>query len=125
MNKLLLIILVALSHVAIAGDGHYLKETCLEAEKLWSGKPGDKSKGMYCTGLIKGIVISMTITANSTDNKDVRKLGICNEENPGTFITIEQAIASVLKYIYANPEKLNEQDFVLIMQALQKSYPCK
>jgi hypothetical protein len=125
MNKLLLIILVALSHAANAGDGHYLKETCLEAEKLWTAKPSDQVKGMYCTGLIKGIVVTMTWTANSTDNKNVRKFGICNEQNPGHFITIEQAIASVLKYIYANPEELNEPDYLLIMRALLTNYPCK
>lgn len=125
MNKVLLIFLLALSGVANAGDGNYLKETCLEAEKLWSGKAGDQSKGNYCIGLVKGIVTTMTMTANSTDAKTASRLGICKADKSGTFVTTEQALASVLKFIYANPDKLSEQDFILTMQALKKSYPCK
>ena len=125
MNKLLLIFLLALSGATNAGDGNHLKETCLEAEKLWSGKAGDQSKGNYCIGLVKGIVITMTITANSTDPKTARKVGICKADNSGSFITIDQALASVLKFVYANPDILNEQDYSITMQALKKSYPCK
>jgi len=125
MNKLLLIFLLALSGVANAGDGNHLKETCIEAEKLWSGKAGDQSKGNYCIGLVKGIVTTMTITANSTDPKTARKIGICKADNSGSFITIDQALASVLKFVYANPDMLNEQDYSLTIQALKKSFPCK
>ncbi|WP_156684084.1 Rap1a/Tai family immunity protein [Vibrio sp. UCD-FRSSP16_10] len=109
---------------AYAGDGHSLKKSCIEAERLWSGKIGDKEQGFYCVGLLKGVVSVMTITANSSDKETANHLGMCNKEKPQHFITTEKSIETVLKYLYSNPDKLNQQDFSIAMQAMQKGFPC-
>ncbi|MDO6766069.1 Rap1a/Tai family immunity protein [Agarivorans sp. 1_MG-2023] len=124
MKFLLTIVLCIFISNSYAGDGHSLKESCVEAEKLWSGKLGDKEKGMYCIGLLKGIVSVMTITANSSNKETANHLGMCNSAKPQHFISTEQSITTVLKFLYTNPDKLEQQDFVIALKAMKKDYPC-
>ncbi len=124
MKYIITIVLCMFVSSVYAGDGNYLKDTCIEAEKLWSGERGDKAEGAYCIGLLKGISSVLVINANSSANKAKKRFGICNKEKPQHFITIEKSIGAVLKFLYSNPDKLNQQDFNLVMQALKKEFPC-
>jgi len=124
MRKVLIAYLVFSFQIAFAGDGISLLDSCEEAKNLWAGKPGDKVKGMYCTGLINGIVSTMIITANSSDKKTAHEFGICNPTKKGHFIPTEQAILVVHKFLDSHLNRLQEQDFVLAITALRDSFPC-
>ncbi|ENM3768013.1 hypothetical protein V9R55_003567 [Vibrio cholerae] len=125
MKKLVLVFLILFSTNAASGDGRYLLENCREAQKLWNGALGDKSKGMYCIGMLNGLVAAMVITANSTDSQTAKLIGVCLSDGSGRFIPTGEAINSVVKFLTDNPGRLDEPDFALAMKSLQAEYPCK
>jgi len=124
MRLYLIILIFLLPNVVMAGTGLNLVSDCEQAEKLWAGKAGIKEKGVSCSSLIKGVLVTMVMTANSSDKETAYRMGLCNPINHGKFIPLEQAILVVNKYLRDNPKELQKQDFVLVMVALKESFSC-
>ena len=119
MKKYILIFIMLFSHNAFARDGTSLLESCGQARVIWSGAAGNKEEAMYCFGMLNGIVATLVISANSSNN-----FGICDKNNTGKFIPLGDAIKVVHNFLENNTNRLMEPDAVLAIHALRQSYPC-
>lgn len=126
-RMLLLLILLAIPYSVVhAGDGSSLLINCKSAVKLLSGNVGNERDhhGLnYCAGLVNGVMATMVIDGNSPSD-EARKFGICHPTDKGQFLSIDQSIRVVLKYLEEHPEKLHEPDAVLVITALKTAFPC-
>lgn len=104
---------------AAMADGNVLLHHCQSALQDLDGndKNGpDYSEG-YCTGVISGVMALQGLT-----NPSLPKTQTCM---PKPAIQVGQAARIVVKYMTENPDKLNLDDGVLVLIALQRAYPCK
>lgn len=109
----------ALASGAAMADGNALLHHCQSALPDLDGndKNGpDYSEG-YCTGVINSVMALQGLT-----NPSLPKTQTCM---PKPAIQVGQAARIVVKYMTENPDKLNLDDGVLVLIALQRAYPCK
>ena len=82
------------------------------------GKKGSSYGAGYCMGVIAGVVGLRSVT-NPTFPSEYQTC--LPTPSPPTI----QAARIAVKFLRDNPEKLNLDDGVLMLMALQRAFPCK
>jgi hypothetical protein len=103
MTKFVVAILLALTMPASAADttsANYYLPGC-------KGPPGQWDQGL-CAGFVAGVVYAAAPN-------------LCVPQ----AVTNSQAVAVVIKYIEARPERMHEQFGDLVFEALTAAWPCK
>lgn len=73
------------------------------------------------SGIEYGLGIGYGIGTHPKDpNIDFSIINLC----PPSNISVKQFALVITKYLYGNPEKLDEPNAVLILNALKQNYPC-
>lgn len=124
---MLLLTLMIFNNSVVYADGNSLIRSCSSAVKLLNGLPGieEEHVGMaFCVGFVRGVSETMVINGNSLSPSKIQRIGICNPDKRSYPIPSDQGVRVVLKYLENHPEKLGEDDIVLVIRALQKAFPC-
>lgn len=101
-------------------DGNKLLEFCQSTVRYvdTKGVEGDTFSTGYCLGVITGVTSLRGLT-----NPGLPKNAQTCPPSPPPSAT--QVARISVKYMTENPERLNLDDGVLILLALQRAYPCK
>jgi hypothetical protein len=120
-SAILLVTAMCLCSVASAqdADGNLLLKHCNVAIRFVDAPTSVTSQeaesGMYCMGLVRGIVDTVMLFKNRV--------------SPGrpcltTEIKTSQAVRIVVKYLNDHPEQLHHDDSLLVVVALKTAFPC-
>ena len=132
MKRLLLLFVfftTSFSSSAFTQDGNKLLFGCSQVVKYLDGvKKSLDSDASYCMGLLKGFMHATTIGhgiySNDRPNYKVEgskdKRGICLPQS----VTISQSSRIIVKWLKDHPNKLHEDETILIFLALYQSFPC-
>lgn len=101
-------------------DGNQLMSDCQSAIRLFEtdGKEGNAFRAGNCIGVINGVTSLRGITNPALP----QQAQTCLPTPPPPNI---QAARVAVKYLQENPEKLNLDDGILMLFALQRAFPCK
>jgi hypothetical protein len=83
--------------------------------------PTQKTEGIFCMLFIKGIRSTNNLYRLAFERNHVDTAPFFCEPLDATNQQIAMVVA---KYLDANPEKLHERDYLLVVLALQDAYPC-
>lgn len=100
-------------------NGNELLQACQSAVRYIDsdGKDGDAYKAGYCFGVINGVSSLQGLTNQSLPKQARTCL-------PAQEVSVLQAARIAVKFMTANPEKLNLDDGAVVLLALQRAYPC-
>lgn len=115
------VILVAVMGCGQAiADGNELLKHCQSAIRYLDsdGKDGSAFSTGYCLGVINGVTSLRGLTNPSLPKQSQTCL-------PIQQVAVSQAARISVKFMTQNPEKLNADDGILVLAALQHAYPCK
>jgi Rap1a immunity proteins len=127
-SAILLVTAMCLCSVASAqdADGNLLLKHCNVAIRFVDAPTSVTSQeaesGMYCMGLVRGIVDTVMLWQESDK-------AFKNRVSPGrpcltTEIKTSQAVRIVVKYLNDHPEQLHHDDSLLVVVALKTAFPC-
>ncbi|WP_457266240.1 Rap1a/Tai family immunity protein [Pseudomonas sp. P5_C3] len=107
------------SGVAMA-DGNQLLSGCQSVVKFYetNGKEGDAFGAGTCIGVIQGVTSLRGITNPALSKQAQTCMPTPSPPNI-------QAARIAVKYLQENPEKLNMDEGILMLFALQRAFPCK
>lgn len=109
-----------LASVGTMADGNQLLSDCQSAIQLIenNGKEGNAFRAGTCIGVITGVTSLRGITNPALP----KQAQTCFPTPAPPNI---QAARIAVKYLQENPEKLNLDDGILMLFALQRAFPCK
>lgn len=117
-------VVVALVGLMVSGiamaDGNDLLKHCQSAIRYLDsdGKDGSGYSTGYCLGVINGVTSLRGLTNPSLPKQSQTCL-------PLQQVSVLQAARISVKFMTEYPEKLNADDGILVLAALQRAYPCK
>ncbi|VVP04723.1 hypothetical protein PS900_03028 [Pseudomonas fluorescens] len=115
---------VALAGLMASGsamaDGNQLLSDCQSAVKLFetNGKEGNAFGAGTCIGIINGVT---SLRGMTNPALPVEAQTCLPTPSPPNI----QAARIAVKYLEGHPEKLNLDDGILMLFALQRAFPCK
>jgi hypothetical protein len=104
----------------VLADGNELLRDCQSAIQLveTNGKEGNAFRAGNCIGVITGVTSLRGVTNDALPKHAQTCLPSPSPPNI-------QAARIAVKFLQENPEKLNQEEGVLMLFALQRAFPCK
>ncbi len=124
-------VLLLLSNTVVSpqqrNDGNELLVQCKAALKFVESQDhvsaSEGEKGMYCLGLVRGTIDTVSLWQES-DTVFKNRVSPGRPCLPSSELQTSQGVRVVVKWLNDHPEKLHHDPSLLVINALRDGFPC-